>query len=329
MTVQKSFFSSRAWLAVKIFVSAALLAALIGRADLQEVVRSMASTSPVSALMAFLVALVSWAVNTLKWQRLLEAMEYRLRYSSLFGLNLIGLFYSLLLPGQISGEVVKGIKLGRSGVPAGVVAATIGADRIGGVAAICLWVIVGLLLSPASAALAVPLLLIAVLLLLVSCAPFLLLKAGAIGARYESIIRKLGYPGRILLSLMSTLKTFSTLKDRKVILITLLLSLLSQLLVALSNFIVAGGMGVDISFVTMLWIVSAVSLVHMAPISFAGLGVREGAYVFLLHEHGVPVPVALTLSLTVFAIILLQGLLGGALEMLGHRGSVKTSVGQI
>lgn len=329
MTAERPFFGGRVWLAFKIFVSAGLLAVLISRADLQEVVRSAASTSPVAVLIALLVALVSWAVNTLKWQRLLEATGYRLKYSSLFNLNLVGLFYSLLLPGQISGEVVKGIKLARSGVTIGVVAATIAVDRIGGVVAICLLVIVGLSLGPALANLLAPILIIAVSLLAVACVPFLLLKAGTMGARSESLIKKLGYPGRVLASLMSTLKTFSTLKDNKIITVTLSLSILSQLLVALSNFIVAWGMGLEIPFVTMLWIVSAVSLVHMVPISFAGLGVREGAYVFLLHEHGVPVPVALTLSLTVFGIILVQGLLGGALDMLGHSGSIKTSVGRV
>src|SRR3989442_8518562 len=98
MTINRSiFFNSRVLLVAKICVSSILLAVLVSRADIQEVVKSLASTNPVAVVAAFLIALVSWAVNTLKWQRLLEALQYRLRYSSLFGLNLIGLFYSLLL----------------------------------------------------------------------------------------------------------------------------------------------------------------------------------------------------------------------------------------
>src|SRR6266704_133946 len=102
MTLNSSFMNSRTWFIAKICVSSILLAVLVSQADLQEVIKSIASTNPVTVLVAFLVALISWAVNTLKWQRLLEALQYRLRYSSLFRLNLIGLFYSLLLPGQIS-----------------------------------------------------------------------------------------------------------------------------------------------------------------------------------------------------------------------------------
>lgn len=315
------------WLFAKICVSVTLLAVLVSQADLREVVKSAGSTNPAAVLVAFLVALVSWAVNTLKWQRLLEALQYRLRYSCLFGLNLIGLFYSLVLPGQISGEVVKGIKLGGRGVPSGVVAATIAADRIGGVAAICIWVVVGLLLS-ADSRLRLPLLVAATALLALLCSLLLLLKMEGSGGSSAALARAPGVLVKILEPLVSTLRTFSALRERRIIIIATLLSLLSQLLVTLSNYAVALGTGVEIPFVAMLWIVSAVSLVHLVPVTFAGLGVREGAYVFLLHEHGISVPLALTVSLTVFAVILSQGLLGGALEILGHRNAAKTPAEQ-
>jgi hypothetical protein len=53
----------------------------------------------------------------------------------------------------------------------------------------------------------------------------------------------------------------------------------------------------------------------MIPISISGLGVREGALLFLLKPYGVWGEEALALSLIIFGItVLLIGAIGGLLE---------------
>ena len=59
------------------------------------------------------------------------------------------------------------------------------------------------------------------------------------------------------------------------------------------------------------------SIVTILPVSFAGLGVREGAYVFLFIQAGMPRETALSLSLLVYVIsIFAPGLIGGAVYVL-------------
>jgi hypothetical protein len=89
-----------------------------------------------------------------------------------------------------------------------------------------------------------------------------------------------------------------------------------QALVTLSNYCAARSVGVEVPPPALAWIVSAVSLVHLLPISLAGLGLREGAYALLLQQYGVPFSLGLSLSLAVFGIILAQALIGGLVEML-------------
>jgi uncharacterized membrane protein YbhN (UPF0104 family) len=73
-------------------------------------------------------------------------------------------------------------------------------------------------------------------------------------------------------------------------------------------------LSIEVSFVQLMWVVPVVSLLQSLPISIAGIGVREGAYVYLLQLQGVPGESALALSLTVFGIQVLIALAGGLLQ---------------
>ncbi len=81
----------------------------------------------------------------------------------------------------------------------------------------------------------------------------------------------------------------------------------------------AASLRIDISFVSMGWIATATTVVTMLPISVSGLGLREGALVYLLGLYGVSPSSAIALSLLYFtARYLLTGLLGGILEVRGE-----------
>ncbi len=58
---------------------------------------------------------------------------------------------------------------------------------------------------------------------------------------------------------------------------------------SVSNYLAARALGIDIALPVLVWIVAAVSLINLLPVSVGGLGVREGAYVLLLSQNGVPV----------------------------------------
>ncbi|MCX6020694.1 MAG: hypothetical protein NTZ05_02990, partial [Chloroflexi bacterium] len=58
------------------------------------------------------------------------------------------------------------------------------------------------------------------------------------------------------------------------------------------------------------------------PVSVAGLGLREGAYVVLLGRYGVPDEQGLALALAVFGMILAQGLAGGVVDLMSGLGRI-------
>lgn len=95
----------------------------------------------------------------------------------------------------------------------------------------------------------------------------------------------------------------------------LMLALGTQAISLVAAYALVGALSADIGVLELAWVVSAVRLLVILPISPSGLGVREGALVVLLGAYGVRGQDALAFSLLGFATSeLLIGLIGGVVE---------------
>jgi hypothetical protein len=95
----------------------------------------------------------------------------------------------------------------------------------------------------------------------------------------------------------------------------ILVSLFIHLLGTVIYYMLAISLGIDVSFFTMGWIRSVVTLILMVPISISGLGVREGLLLLFLEPYRTSGGDTLAFSLEVFTVtVLLGGALGGFLE---------------
>jgi uncharacterized membrane protein YbhN (UPF0104 family) len=92
--------------------------------------------------------------------------------------------------------------------------------------------------------------------------------------------------------------------------------------------ILARTIGLELDAASVVWIRSAALVVTLIPATIGGLGLREGAVVYLLSGLGVPSVDALTLSLMAFATtVAAVGIVGGvveALRLLTERGAVSS-----
>ena len=308
------FLGERLRLLLKLLVSLTLLWLLIAQVQSRDLAALIFAVSPNYMAAAFLATVIAWLINTYKWQQLLIVVGEKQPFARLLSLNYVGIFYSLVLPGQVSGEVVKGFRLAGQGVSSAHTLVTIGLDRLTGVLALGIVGAAGLLLAPAVDGTG-PLALLAVAAVALTTG-VLWLVAGRSPLPVNRLltVRSLRRFQGTFESLRAAVGAFQGTPG--VFLAAQLQAVLFQLLVTASNYLAALAVGVDIPLIALTWIVALVSLVHMAPISFGGLGVREGAYVFLLHQYGVPLANGLTLSLAVFALIFLQGVIGGIIEFL-------------
>ena len=308
------------WQVLKVAVSIVLLGFLLSRVDLGQISALLREAHPGFLALAFGTTVVAWLLNTLKWQRLLHALGQRLPYRQLLMLNYIGIFYALVLPGQVSGEVMKGIRLTRAGISVANTVVSIGVDRLTGLIALGILGFVGLLVAP-SVAVSQTMLWFSAAAAVLAGGPllFVALRSPA----QVNLLPRIGALAPLQSAAFAAWQGLAAYQKSPSLLIAALLQAVGfQVLVTLSNYLAALGVGVELPAAALLWIVATVSLVHMVPISFAGLGIREGAYVFLLNQYGVPLTSAVALSITVSGMILLQGVIGGILDALSLKSQM-------
>ncbi len=101
------------WLLARIVISGGLLAWLVHGLNLTRIADRLVHADlwwllAANVLTAPVIVLVSW-----KWQILLRAAGVRESLPRLVRMNLVGGFYSLVLPGEETGQLMKGVILAR------------------------------------------------------------------------------------------------------------------------------------------------------------------------------------------------------------------------
>jgi len=255
-------------------------------------------------------------VSALKWRLLISEHNFHL----LFRLNLIGQFYSLVLPGQIAGEVVKAYRLGKGHRDAETVAASLLLDKITGLISLLLLGLIGLYLSR----LQIP----QTLLITVSVMLFMILVIFFLGrikyfvgipqGIYGYLESKFHGRRRFITQLrVFTDAWFSYLRRPWLLIGSVLMGLGYQLVLVLIILLIASEIGVSLALAEWLWSFTLVSVAVLMPITVGGIGVREGAFVAILGFLGVPAESALAISLTVFGLQVIAASLGAFFEVIG------------
>lgn len=92
-----------------------------------------------------------------------------------------------------------------------------------------------------------------------------------------------------------------------------------QISTVVATIMAAEALGVPVGPTAIIAFMPAVAIAQVIPISFGGLGLREGAFVLFLHPLGVPTAEAITLGLLLYAINLVVSLLGAPAFASGAR----------
>ncbi|HTZ18637.1 MAG TPA: lysylphosphatidylglycerol synthase transmembrane domain-containing protein [Dissulfurispiraceae bacterium] len=293
-------------LSAKISVSTVLIIYLLLKVGGMSVIENAVLLSPVHFLSAVVLYLFAIYLSSLRW-KLLVPRAVGLR--RLFSMYMVGSFFNTCLPGIIGGDAVKAYylnselkkcppdvtrarDLGNSAISV----ASVFMDRYIGLAAL---LSIGLAVFPAGfdllrrthAVWAMPLLL-----------------TGFIAASVLLFRFRLGERLRFLVGVYDYFSFYFA--ERRVLMKTFLYSLLVQLVVVASVYVLAQGMSLDVTFLSLLVFLPLIILIAMVPVSISGIGIREGAFVFFLGAIGVPPDKAMTLSILWFLSVVAAGLWG-------------------
>jgi uncharacterized protein (TIRG00374 family) len=303
-------------------VSLAVLSVLVYAARQGNVLASLKGLAAWAVVSAVGLQLVACAINSVRWQVLLDRMNVHERLRPLASLYLIGQFFSLFLPTSAGGDAVRIFQVARrNGRTGHVLLATLqerlfglGVTMLIGLAAtFYFWDLLpsalrvwGVLLQAMGVT--------AVALLLYPAPLLTFIQWLWTAHRDRPALKHLaGRPvferlGRAL----RTLGNLPVLRPRQ-LLCLLVLAAAAILLSIDTCHILAQALGIDSSFLTYCLVIPLVWLVRMLPISLNGIGVGEGAFVFLMGLFAVPTDKALALALAVLGLQTLVALFGGVL----------------
>nr|WP_255530829.1 lysylphosphatidylglycerol synthase transmembrane domain-containing protein [Polynucleobacter sp. UB-Tiil-W10] len=116
-----------------------------------------------------------------------------------------------------------------------------------------------------------------------------------------------------LLAWLIEIREFFRVGTKADLALILFLGMSVHLLTVLLGFVLAWGLGVQVSFFSCLAVIAPALLVSYVPISIAGWGVREALFVLAFSLIGVDAETALLISLGIGILVLLVSLVGGVL----------------
>lgn len=288
----------------RIGMAAALLGLVLRSGDTAALLARFTRGTLAAVALGTVLLLASQAIAAWRWRLLIGPGAPR--WPALFHLYLVGAFFSLFLPTAVGGDAFRATMLARVAPRAEEAVVSVVLDRGLGVVALLAYALAGVVVAPEVTR---PLLaqlagaLSPARLLPITGAALLLLLGAALLARRVPRLRAI--PGAALRA------TRDTLARGRLAAAALGLSLVVQGLMVLLWMVVARGVGLTLPATCFLVGVPLVSLATMLPLSLAGLGVREWAWVWFLAPFGVPAADAVALSLAYFACPFLAGAVGG------------------
>jgi uncharacterized membrane protein YbhN (UPF0104 family) len=291
------------WLA-KLAFSGCVLVFLLHRVEVQGVVDALEGVKPGFLLLALGLYVAGQLVSARKWEMLARALGFRRSYREYATFYFIGMFVNLLGPSTVGGDLARSLFLGGSGRRALALTSVL-FDRASGLVVLVVLGLSALLVFPQYE-------LPQVLVVVTTGMVVLLLLSWWVLPRLVALVLPSGH--RLRLVVERDLGPFW--RDGALLGRVGLVSAGFHLIEMTVQYVLARALGLEVPFSYCLIFHPAVSVLAAIPISVAGLGVREGGYVFFLDLIGVEEATALTFGLLWFAISVVGALPGGLLLML-------------
>ncbi len=303
---------------LKLSVSAGILIWIFSRIPFSGVLDTLLAAHAGLLTAAYLVMVVNHWANSVKTRILTARQGLTLSVHDIFRISAVTSFYKLILPGGVGGGVIRWYKLARHDNKPMEAFNVIMYDRVIGTMTMALLALLFVALDPMFMAhpYAVP----AALVLLLSLIAPILFWAVAFNGRWSRWIygRLPAFvPFRVreyLQKLAVSADRFSGLNAKTHVRIWVW-TIASRFMTLYFYYLFAQALELDLSFAAIAWVRTVVYMLILIPISFSGLGVREGALLLMLAPYGIVPESAVAFSMLSFIAILIMGAWGGAYEL--------------
>jgi glycosyltransferase 2 family protein len=299
-------------LPARIAISVGLMAVVALSIDWDLLTERLAGAAWGWFVLSTALILAAFVVGAVRWHLLLQRSAVPASWRESGRAYAIGAFANNLLPSGFGGDAVRAWLVARSGPPLARALTSVITDR--SLAFLCLIPVAWL--GVAAAPGEIPGGLVGLLAAATAA-------AGLGGAAALAVLRRRGL-GRLLPELLrpwatevaGTLRSYG--RDRVLITRVVGLGFVFQAMMVTAFWLLSVSLGLGLDLPLFAVILPLVLLPMVVPISIAGFGVREGAFVALLAEVGVPASDAVLLSLFTVAAVAVASLPGGLAMLVRH-----------
>lgn len=307
---------------LKIVVSVVLIYIILRTVDINALWGVVRHANPWLLVAALVATMAGVVLRGYRWQILVRDQGVDATLGELTALWFVSFLFTNLLPSGIGGDAIKMYELSRSSDRGPQAVSSVLVDRFMGLFALQA-IALGALVF------AWRMLPLQVVIFTIALFGASLLVAWIVSSRplWDTLVRWIP-PVEKLLSIKVVGALFDSLQSysRQALLRSFSVGLAFNVLLISMNVLIGTALGAEVPILYYLVFVPITSIVLIAPISFAGLGVREGTYVFLFSLAGMAQEVALSLSLLVYVIgTVSPGLVGGVIYLLRGTRSYQTA----
>lgn len=309
-------------LGLKALFSLGVMALLLWQIELAPLLAAFAATKLELSLLAFALFLFQQVVVAYAWHILLVDQNRNLPFRKTVEVHFIGSFFGTFLPSSVGMDVIRAYRLGRY-LERGVDSAS--AMFVTRVVGFLVNFLLALLVAlPVSRAMNNPQLFGFVLLLtamFIACV-WMVLNEKLLGLMKAVLARFK------LASIADKITDFragimSKALNRRAMFNLVALSFFYQTLGIVIIYVLGRALGIELAIWHYFIYIPLITTITVLPISLAGIGIREGAFVFFFAQAGVAQAQALSLSLLLFAQTVALALLGGVWYLLAREQSAK------
>jgi len=293
---------------LKVIISLGVLAVILSRVDLEEVIQLLYAMEWIPFLGAIFLFLSGSLVRAYRWEALVWALDVQVSWWRLVSLYFVGAFFSLFLPTGVGGDAVKMYELSRDDRKAAAAISSVLVDRFLGLFVLFAMALLALVGGYELVTPGIRILIAAVFVgSLIGAA--LVLQRTWIEAwgRRLGVDRLLGRI-KILRELYESLHLYGS----AALLRATAASVVWNLMLVLGYYFLGLAVGIDLSLWYYFLFIPVISALLTVP-SVGGLGIREGATVVLFSRVGVDKSQALALALAYDVTLLANGLIGAVL----------------
>ncbi|MBL7663110.1 flippase-like domain-containing protein [bacterium] len=313
------------WL--KILVAIVILYLVLAHVGMSALVRALLEIDLFSILLLLLISAILITISALKWQQFLSVAGETVPLLTLIKLYTLGYFFNVFFPSYVGGDVARSYYLGKSlNSNTAAYSSTFFERWSGLVAMTALGLFFVMRGTNVAAGFEVAITLVA---LGVFFGTWVIFSKHALNI-FLKLIKQIPLPqitAKLEKLILKVSGHVSEVKaNPRLMFNTLLLSFLYHLIAVLNTYVAGRAVGWETQNISELFVVVPLALlIGMIPVTPGGIGVQEGAFVFLLERIGATKAQGLGLALVLRAKTILIAILGGLILMLVQKQHKKTA----